>query len=154
MSQIKPIPDGYYSLTPSLVFPDSREAIALYKKVFNAEQRELITAGDVVVHAEVTIGNSVLMMADENPDWDLKSPATIGGTASSIYHYVEDVDAVTTLALENGFKEMMPPTDMFWGDRFAQVQDPYGHIWGLSTHIEDLEEHEIQQRMNEMMSQG
>lgn len=103
MSQVKPIPDGYHALTPSLVVPDSVEAIGVYKKVFDAEQIELIKAGGRVIHAEVRIGNSVLMMADENPDWDLKSPATVGGTANSLYHYVEDVDAVNARALENGF---------------------------------------------------
>lgn len=150
MSQVKPIPDGYHSLTPSIVVPNCIEAIALYNKVFGAEQRELIKAGDTVVHAEVQIGSSVLMMADENPQWDLKSPATVGGTASSIYHYVEDVDAVTAVALANGFTEMMPVTDMFWGDRFSQVKDPFGHIWGLSTHIEEVTEEEIQRRVDEM----
>lgn len=150
MSQVKPIPDGYHALTPSLVVPDSVEAIGVYKKVFDAEQIELIKAGGRVIHAEVRIGNSVLMMADENPDWDLKSPATVGGTANSLYHYVEDVDAVTARALENGFTELMPPTDIFWGDRFSQVADPFGHIWSLATHVEEVTEEEIQRRANEM----
>ena len=153
MSQVKPVPAGYHSLTPSLVFPDSIVAITLYKKVFEAEQIELIKDGEIVVHAEIKIGDSVMMMADENPQWGLKCPATVGGTASSLYHYVEDVDAVTALALDNGFTEVMPVTDMFWGDRFSQVQDPFGHVWGLATHKEDVDEAEIQRRMDDMRAE-
>ena len=150
MSQVKPVPANYHSLTPSIVVPSCVEAIALYHKVFAAEQIEMIKDGDTVVHAEVRIGDSILMMADENPQWGLKSPTTVGGVASSLYHYVENVDEVTALAIANGFSEMMPVTDMFWGDRFSQVQDPFGHVWGLASNIEEIDEAEIQRRMDEI----
>lgn len=149
MNKVKPIPDGYHSLTPSIVVPDCKAAIDLYKKVFGARQTEMIMDGDRVIHAEVVIGNSVLMLADENDQWGLVSPATVGGNPTSLYHYVEDVDAVAASAMANGFSEMMPVADMFWGDRYGQYQDPFGHIWGLSTRLEQVEEEEIQRRADD-----
>ena len=150
MNQIKAIPEGYHALTPSIVVPDSKAAIKLYETVFGARQIELITDGERVVHAEVRIGDSVLMLADENEQWGLQSPATVGGNPVSLYHYVENVDEVAKRAKDNGFTEMMPVTDMFWGDRYGQYQDPFGHVWGISTHVEEVDEEEIQRRMNEL----
>lgn len=150
MSHIKSKPDGYHTITPSIVVPNSVHAIALYEKVFNAEQIELIRQGDRVVHAEIKIGDSVVMMADENKQWGLTAPSTIGGVAASLYLYVDDVDALFNKATEHGFEVLMAPDDMFWGDRFAQVKDPFGQIWSLATHKEDLTHDEIQRRMDEM----
>ncbi len=147
MSKINPIPEGYHSITPSLVVPNAKDAMALYGKVLNAEKIELIEHEGRTMHAEVKIGNSILMLADENEEWGLRSPAQVGGNPVSLYLYVDDVDSQHQVAIENGFVELMPVADMFWGDRFSQVQDPFGHIWSLATHVEALSQEEITRRM-------
>lgn len=153
MTSVKPIPDGYHSLTPYLIVTDSRQAMDLYNKVFDAELLETICDGKQVLHAEVKIGDSVLMLSDENPDWDQRSPLSFRGTPVSLYFYVADVDGVFARALEYGFEVVMPVTDMFWGDRFAQVKDPFGHLWSLATHIEDLTPDEIKRRQQQFAAE-
>ena len=148
---VKAIPDGYYSLTPYLVIKGAAEAIEFYKKAFGAEEVVRMPGpGGRIMHAEVKIGNAMLMLSDENPERGHLSPATRGGNTSSVMLYTDDVDATFKKALAAGAKEQSAPEDMFWGDRFAQVEDPYGHIWALGTHIKDVSFKEMKQAMAQM----
>lgn len=153
MRQVNPVPEQYTAVTPYLIVPDCRAAIDLYQAVFGAIQTEMIAVDGSVMHAEIRITDAVVMLADANPDWDMKSPADFGGSPVSLYLYVPDADAVFAAAMDNGFEASMEMADQFWGDRFGQVKDPYGHIWSLATHIEDLSEAEINQRAAQMMQQ-
>lgn len=148
------IADGFSSVTPYIFVDDSRAAIEFYKKVFDAEERSIMDGpGGSVMHAEVAIGGAVVMMADANPDWDMKSPATLGGRSGSVFIYVPDVDATVATALENGATQTQDTEDMFWGDRFAQIQDPFGHKWGIATHVEDVAPEEMAQRQEAWMKE-
>lgn len=145
---VKAIPDGYYSLTPYLVIKGAAEAIEYYQKVFGAtETVRMPGPGGRVMHAEVNIGNSMLMLADENPERGYLSPKTIGGTGVSIMLYTDDVDATFNKAVAAGAKVEQPPTDMPWGDRMANIADPFGHNWAIATHKEDLSPEELERRM-------
>ena len=151
MSDVKPIPDRFNSLSAYLIVPNSVEAIEFYTKAFGAE---LVTRmpgpdGNSTIHAELTIGDSILMLTDENPQWNMKSPITLGGCTATMHLYVEDADAVYNQAVAAGCQVLAPIADMFWGDRFGKVADPYGHHWGVATHKEDLSEEEIQKRAAE-----
>jgi PhnB protein len=147
---VKAIPDGYYSLTPYVVCSGAAEAIEFYKKAFGAtELLRMPGPGGRIMHAEIKVGNSVLMLSDENPERGYMSPKTIGGTGSSIMLYTDDVDATYKLAIDNGAKSGQPPTDMPWGDRMANLYDPFGHSWAIATHKEDLSPEEIQKRMEQ-----
>jgi PhnB protein len=145
---VKAIPDGYYSLTPYLVVKGAAEAIEFYKKAFGAtENLRMPGPGGRISHAEVTIGNSVLMLCDENPERDQLSPTTIGGSGSSVMLYTNDVDATFKQALAAGATEQMAPMDMFWGDRMGNLKDPFGHCWAIATHKEDVPPEEMGKRM-------
>ena len=145
---VRAIPDGYYSLTPYLVMHAAADAIEFYKKAFGAvEQMRMPGPGGKVMHAELKIGNSVLMLSDESPDRGYLSPKTIGGSGSSIMFYTEDVDATFKRANDAGATTEMPPTDMPWGDRMGNLRDPFGHSWAIATHKEDLSPEEIEKRM-------
>jgi PhnB protein len=145
---VKAIPEGYYSLTPYVYVKGAAEAIEFYKKAFGAtETIRMPGPGGRVMHAEVKIGNSTLMLADENPEQGAISPATLGGTSGSVMLYTDDVDAVFNQAVAAGAKVLMPATDMFWGDRMGSVLDPFGHQWSIATHKEDVSPEEIGKRM-------
>ena len=145
---VNAIPDGYYSLTPYLVISGAAKAIEFYKKVFGAiETVRMPGPGGRVMHAEVKIGNSMLMLSDENPERGHMSPTTRGGTTSSVMLYTDDVDATFKKAVAAGAKADQPPTDMFWGDRMANITDPYGHQWAIATHKEDVSPEEMEKRM-------
>jgi len=145
---VKAIPDGYYSLTPYLVIKGAAEAIEFYKKVFGAvETVRMPGPGGRIMHAEVKIGNAMLMLSDENPERGFLSPKTRGGATSSIMFYTDDVDAVFKKAIAAGAKQDQPPTDMFWGDRMGNITDPFGHSWGIATHKEDVSPQEMEKRM-------
>lgn len=145
---VKAIPDGYYSLTPYLNVKGAAQAIEFYQKAFGAtEIVRMPGPGDRIMHAEVRIGNSVLMLADENPDRGQLSPATLGGAGSSIMLYTSDVDATFKQALAAGATEVMAPMDMFWGDRMGNLKDPFGHSWAIATHKEDVSPEEMGKRM-------
>jgi len=145
---VKAVPDGYYSLTPYLHVRGAAAAIAFYTKAFGAtELARLPGPGDTIMHAEVKIGNSILMLSDENPERGAISPQALGGTATSLMFYTDDVDAVFTQAVAAGAKEVMAPMDMFWGDRMGNLIDPFGHQWAIATHKEDLSPEEMQKRM-------
>jgi PhnB protein len=145
---VKAIPDGYYSLTPYLVCKGAAKAIDYYTRVFGAQEIVRMPGpGGQIMHAEVKIGNSMLMLSDENKERGALSPETIGGTPASIMFYTDDVDAVYNRAVSAGAKGEMPPADMFWGDRMGNLVDPFGHKWAIATHKEDVTPDEMQKRM-------
>jgi uncharacterized glyoxalase superfamily protein PhnB len=155
MATVQPIPDGYHSLTPHLIVKGGAEAIAFYQTAFGAEELMRMPSPDgrTLLHAEVRIGDSVLMLCDEMPEVGSTSPLTHGG-ATGIHLYVEDVDAVFAQAVEAGATVKMEPQDMFWGDRFAKVTDPFGYIWGIATHKQDLTPEEVRAAAKVHMSPG
>jgi uncharacterized glyoxalase superfamily protein PhnB len=148
---VKAIPDGYQTLTPYLVCKDAAKAIAFYQEALGAtELFRMPGPGGRIMHAELKIGSSILMLSDENPERGALSPQTVGGTPVSIFVYTEDVDALFGRAVGAGATAVAPPTDMVWGDRFAQLSDPFGHSWAMATHKEDVSPDEMQKRMAAM----
>ncbi|MGZ8919020.1 MAG: VOC family protein [Methylobacter sp.] len=144
---IKFIPEGYHTATPYLVITNAAKAIEFYKQAFGAtELMRLEGPGDKIVHAEIRIGDSSIMLADEYPDFNALSPQTIGGSAVSIMLYVEDVDTVVDRAVAAGASLIMPVKDQFYGDRSGKIIDPFGHHWMIATHKEDVSPEEIRQR--------
>jgi PhnB protein len=144
----KPIPAGFHTVTPYLVVRGAAKAIDFYKRAFGAEERMRMPGPEGrVMHAEIQIGDSILMLSDEMPDMGSKSPQTLGGSPGSLFLYVQDVDRAFQRAVDAGAQVKMAVADMFWGDRFGQVVDPFGHEWGLATHKEDLTPQEIARRM-------
>jgi PhnB protein len=145
---VKAIPEGYYSLTPYLVLSGADAAMKFYAQVFGAvETLRMPGPGGRIMHAEMKIGNSMLMLADENPERGYLSPKTHGGSGSSVMVYLEDVDATFKKAMDAGSKSDQPPTDMPWGDRMANITDPFGHNWAIATHTEDVSPEEMERRM-------
>ena len=148
--KVNPIPEGYRTITPYLVIKGAGEAIDFYVKAFGAvEVVRMPGPGGSVMHGEVRIGDSMLMLSDEFPDWGQLGPISRGGAAGSGMLYVDDCDAAFKRAVEAGCTAKMPPTDEFWGDRFAKVADPFGHEWAIATHVEDVTPEEMQRRMAE-----
>jgi PhnB protein len=142
----KPIPDGYHSITPYLTIRDAAVAIDFYKHVFGAVEKERMMGGPEgtkVIHAELKIGDSIVMLSDEFPDFEAFSPSHLEGTTCSIMLYVEDCDAVIDRAVAAGAQLKTPVEDMFWGDRMGRVLDPFGHKWAIATHKLDLTPEEI-----------
>jgi PhnB protein len=151
---VKPIPDGYHSLTPYLTVRGAVKALDFYAAAFGAvEVMRLPMPDGSVAHAEFKIGDSILMMGEENPAWGNKSPHALGGTPSGFMIYVPDCDAVFAQALAAGATVMKPLENQFYGDRSGTVIDPFGHQWTLATHVEDVEPAEMQKRMDAMMAQ-
>lgn len=150
-AEVTPIPEGYHSLTPTLVFKDAKKAIEFYKKAFDANQSEMIENDGKVIHAEVKIGDSHLMISDEFPEGDCFAPKE-GLGYLSLYLYVNDVDTAYKQAVESGAKSKMEPCDMFWGDRYASVQDPFGFVWQIATRKENLTSKEVKKRSDEFFS--
>jgi PhnB protein len=148
----QPIPPEYGSITPYLMVPSGHEAISLYGRVFGATEHLKLTTPDgrQVLHAEVKIGDSIVMLADITPDMQVPEISADQWPPISIMLYVEDVDAVYTRAVEAGFTCELEPTDMFYGDRTAKVRDPYGHRWAVSTHVEDVPQEEVERRARQM----
>ncbi|MDQ3866036.1 MAG: VOC family protein [Actinomycetota bacterium] len=150
---VQPIPEGYHSVTPSLALDDATAAIEFYKQAFGATERMRMAAPDGRVgHAELEIGDSLVMLSDTFEQSSVRSPRELGGTTSSVFLYVEDVDAVVERAVEAGATVTMPVEDMFWGDRFGSIQDPFGHSWAIATHKEDLTEEEMRARAEQAMA--
>lgn len=151
---VQPIPAGYHSITPYLIVHDAAAAIDFYTRAFGAEEvLRMNTPQGKVSHAEVRIGDSHVMLADEHPEMGARSPKTIGGTACSFLFYCEDVDAQFQQALAAGATEKRPVQDQFYGDRSGIVEDPFGHSWSISTHQEDLTPEEIEARIAKMAQQ-
>ena len=144
---VKPIPEGYQSLTPMFMFKDARKAMEFYKKAFGAQERFFMPGpdGTGVMHAELQIGTSMIMIGEENPQCPAKSAESMGGSPVSFYVYVENVDKAFKTAVDAGAEVRMPLEDMFWGDRMGMVQDPFGYTWSLATHTRDLTPEEIQE---------
>lgn len=155
MAKVKPIPDGYSSVTPYLFVKGAASAIDYYKNVFGAKERMRMPGPNGrIMHAELQIGDSIVMLADENPQAGAKSPQTIGGTSSSLHVYVEDVDSTMKKAVSAGAKVVRPVKDEFYGDRIGTIIDPFGHMWSIATHIEDVSQEEMKKRMANAMSQS
>ena len=143
----KPVPEGFHTVTPHLVFRDTAKAIDFYKRAFGAQELNRMEGpGGKIGHAELKIGDSIIFLADEFPQGNCKAPQTVGGTTCSLNLYVEDVDSSFQKAVDAGAKTTMPVADMFWGDRYGVLTDPFGHAWGLATHKEDLSPQEIEER--------
>jgi PhnB protein len=146
-AKVKAIPDGYHAITPYLSIEGAADAIEFYKRAFGAKERMRMAQPDGRIgHAELQFGDSCVMLADEFPDMDFRSPHSIGGTPVTLHLYVEDVDAVVNHAVAAGAKVLRPVQDQFYGDRSGTLADPYGHVWHVSTHKEDLSPAEIGKR--------
>lgn len=151
---VKAIPEGYHAVTPGLTVRNGAQAIEFYKRAFGAQEimRMMGPDGKHLMHAELQIGDSRIMLSDESPEMNCRAPASVGGVTSSLYVYVPNVDEAFKRAVGAGAKVVMPVTDMFWGDRFGQVEDPSGHRWGLATHTRDLSPAEIEQGQKEFLA--
>lgn len=142
---VNPVPDGMHTLTPHLVCRDAAAAIAFYQKAFGAvELARLLGPQGKLMHALLRIGDSPLMLVDEFPDWGAVGPQSLKGSPVTLHLYVEDVDAAVERAVAAGSKLTMPVADMFWGDRYGTLEDPFGHRWPIATHVRDLSPEEIQ----------
>jgi uncharacterized glyoxalase superfamily protein PhnB len=151
-SRVKPIPEGMHSLTPHIVCAGAADAIEFYKKAFNAREEGRMPGPDgKLIHAMVRIGDSALMLVDEMPQHGALGPKSLKGSPVTIHLYVEDVDATVAQAVKAGAKVTMPIADMFWGDRYGQLEDPFGHHWSVATHKRDLSSEEIREGMKSMI---
>ncbi len=150
---VKPIPEGYRTVTPYLAVDDAAEAIEYYKKAFGAKERgRMETPDGKIGHAELEIGDSLVMLSDPIPEATTRTPKELGGTSASVFLYVEDVDAVVKRAVDAGATVTMEVADQFWGDRFGSVQDPFGHSWSIATHVEDVPPEEMPERAKKAMA--
>jgi len=143
----KPVPEGHHTVTPHLVVRGAAQAIEFYKKAFGAQElMRMEGPGGLIGHAEIKIGDSIIFLADEFPQAPCKSPQSLGSTTCTLNIYLDNVDKTYDTAVKAGGKVAMPLADMFWGDRYGQVTDPFGHVWGLATHIEDVSPQEMEKR--------
>jgi PhnB protein len=151
----KAIPDGYHSVTPYLIIKGAAAAIDFYKRAFGATELMRMPSPDGRIgHAEIKIGNSAIMLADEHPQMGYRSPQTLGGSAVSMMVYVDRVDDVFKKAVEMGAKELQPVQDQFYGDRSGTLQDPFGHTWTIATHMEDIPPEEMRKRAEKFMQKA
>lgn len=148
----KPIPEGYHSVTPYLVVDDAAGAIEFYRNAFGAEEKYRLPMGERIGHAEIKIGDSFVMLADEFPDMGHLGPKARGGTTVSLLIYLPDVDTAFRKALDAGATQTKPLENQLWGDRMGTVTDPFGHQWSLATHVEDVPEDEIARRFEEFLA--
>ena len=149
-SQVKPIPQGFHTATPYLTLNDAARAIDFYQRAFGAQEvMRMNGPGGKIGHAEIKIGDSIIMLADEMPGSGSRSPQSLSGTTAGIFLYVENADAVFNQAVSAGAKVEAPLADMFWGDRFGSLKDPFGHSWSVATHKEDVAPAEMSKRMQE-----
>jgi len=149
----QPIPEGYHTATPYLVIDGAAEAIDYYKKAFGAKERMRMEApGNRIGHAEIEIGDSLVMLSDAFPQSTTKAPTELGGTTAGVFLYVEDVDAVVKKAIDAGATVTMEVADQFWGDRFGSITDPFGHSWSIATHVEDVPPEEMAERAKTAMA--
>lgn len=152
---VRPIPEGYRTVTPHLVCENAPDAIEFYKKAFGAVEIARLPGPDgKIMHAELRIGDSPIMLAQDYPEFGSRGPLALKGTSVVIHLYVPDADAAWAQALDAGARPLMPLSDMFWGDRYGQVEDPFGHRWSIATHKRDLTPDQIMEGMNNMMSEG
>ena len=152
---VKAVPEGYHTATPYLIVDDAARALEFYRKAFGAKERMRFAApGGKIGHAEITIGNSAIMLADEHPEMGYRGPQAIGGTPVSIHLYVENVDEVFPRAVAAGATALRPVADQFYGDRSGTLRDPFGHVWHVATHKEDLSPEEMHRRAQAAMKQA
>jgi uncharacterized glyoxalase superfamily protein PhnB len=150
-NSVKPIPEGMHTVTPHLICAGAAEAIEFYKKAFGAsETSRLPGPNGKLMHASIRIGDSTVMLVDEMREWGALGPKALNGSPVTIHLYVDDVDAFTARAVAAGAKTTMPVQDMFWGDRYGQLEDPFGHRWSVATHVRDVSAAEMQQAMQKM----
>ena len=148
-----PIPEGFHSVTPSLIVRDAAKAIDFYKRALGAQELVRMPGPDgKILHAEIKIGDSIIFLGEENPQMGAKSPQTLGGCTGTLSVYVPNVDDVFKQAISTGAKETMPVADQFWGDRYGTFVDPFGYQWGIATHKEDLNPQEMQERAQQFFS--
>ncbi len=153
MAEVKPIPDGYPQVTPYLICDDASAAIDFYRDVLGATERMRMPAPDGKIgHAELELGNSLIMLADEYPEMGQRGAKTIGGSPVTISVYVEDVDSVFDRAVKAGANVLRPVENQFYGDRSGQFEDPYGHRWNVASHVEDVPPDEMERRVAEAMA--
>jgi PhnB protein len=149
----KPIPEGYNNVAPYLTVEDAERAIEYYARAFGAKERTRMQSPDgKIAHAEIEIGDSVVMLSDPFPQFATKPPKELGGTSVSVFMYVEDVDAVVKQSVDAGATIKTELADQFWGDRFGTIEDPFGHVWGLATHVEDVPPEQMEERAREAMA--
>ena len=152
---VKPVPEGYHTVTPYLIVSGAAEAIEFYKKAFGAtETMRYPGPNGCIMHAEIRIGDSAIMLADEFPEMGIRSPKSLGGAGVSIALYVENVDQWFERAVAAGSSILRPLQNQFYGDRSGTITDPYGHCWTIASHVEDVPEEEMNRRFEEMMKQG
>lgn len=150
--KVNPIPEGSRSVTPHLIVDDGEKAIEFYTKAFGAKELFRVPSPGGIAHAELQIGDSRIYLCHEFPKMGAKSPKAYGGSPVSIHLYVEDVDTAFKRAIDAGCEQTMALSDMFWGDRYGKVKDPFGHTWSLATHIEDVPPEELPARAQAAMS--
>lgn len=149
----EPIPEGFTSITPYLTVDDGQGAIDFYKRAFGATEQGVMKGPDgKIAHAALQIGDAVIMLSDKFPQSACQTPKELGGTTVAIFLYVEDVDATVQDAVDAGATVTMQPEDQFWGDRLGQVTDPFGNVWQIATHVQDLTREEIEERGREFMA--
>jgi PhnB protein len=149
-----PVPEGYHTVTPYLHVDDAEQAIDFYKKAFGAKERMRMEAPDGrIAHAEIEIGDSLVMLSDPFPQSSVRTPKELGGTTAGVFLYLEDVDAVVKRAVGAGATVTMEVADQFWGDRFGSVTDPFGHSWSIATHVEDVPPEEMAERAKAAMAE-
>ncbi|MES2264037.1 MAG: VOC family protein [Pseudomonadota bacterium] len=154
-AKVSPIPAGMHTLTPHLVCEGAADAIEFYKKAFNAVEYGRMPDGKgKLMHAMMKIGDSHLMLVDDFPDWGSLGPKALKGSPVVIHMYVDDVDAAYAQAIDAGATAKMPPADMFWGDRYGMLTDPFGHNWSLATHVRDVSPEDMQKAMQEQQQTG
>jgi len=154
-AKVSPVPPGYRTVTAYLTVKDGGAAIDFYKRAFGAKERQRMLApdGKTVMHAELTIGDSIVMLSDEVPGMSTcRAPSSLGGTTGMLFLYLPNVDASVKRAVDAGCKVLMPAADMFWGDRFGKLEDPFGNQWGLATHKEDVGPAELKRRAQAAMA--
>jgi uncharacterized glyoxalase superfamily protein PhnB len=153
---VKPIPEGYHTLTPSLTVRNAERAIEFYKQAFGAEVRGGVAKGPdgKVMHAELKIGDSVIMMSDEYPEFGSKSPQSIGDSGMGLHIYLDNVDAAFDRAVKAGASVEIPVMDQFWGDRYGKLKDPFGHKWSMATHVRDMSRDEMEKGMDEAFAKA
>lgn len=151
---VKPIPENYHTLTPYMTVRDASRAIEFYKKAFGATERGIMKGPDgKVMHAEIMIGDSIVMLGDEFPEFGAVSPESTGGSSMGLHIYVKDVDAAFDRAVKAGARVEIPVSDQFWGDRYGRLKDPFGHKWSIATHTKDMSADEMKRNMEDAMAQ-
>src|SRR5215471_20099065 len=152
---VKPVPEGYHTLTPFLTVRDAARAIEFYKQAFGAKERGVMKGPDgKVMHAELMIGDSIVMLSDEFPEFGALSPQSIGGSPMGLHIYIDGVDAAFDRAVKAGAQVEMPVMDQFWGDRYGKLRDPFGHKWSIGTHIKEVSMDEMKKGMDEAVAKA